>query len=88
MSENEELDTELIHIIVGVPKDTVTCSFTAKLLLDGKLAEASMDMTPEQFRQARHDFLDNVEDGDDYDKVWVLTEEGKKYAEELVKRDG
>lgn len=82
MAENmelqQELDCELINIIVKVPAETVTCGFTAKLLQDGKLVEAHMDMTPEEFRQARKDFLDNVEDGDDFDKVWVLTDEAKK----------
>ena len=77
MSENE-LDTELIHIIVQVPKAAVTVSFDAKLIQNGKLVEAHMDMTPEEFRQARQDFLDNVEAGDEYDVVWTLTDEAKK----------
>lgn len=82
MAENmelqQELDTELIHIIVQVPKETVTCGFTAKLLLNGELKEAHMDMTPEEFRQARQDFLDNVMGGDDYDGVYVLTDKAKR----------
>ena len=78
MTPNEELDTELIHIIVQVPKDTVSISVDAKLLQNGKLIDAHMDMTPEEFRQARQDFLDEVEAGDDYDRVWTLTDEAKK----------
>ena len=78
MTPNEELDTELIHIIVQVPKDTVSISVDAKLLQNGKLIDAHMDMTPEEFRQARQDFLDEVEAGDDYDKVWILTDKAKK----------
>jgi len=80
MAENmeQELDCELINIIVKVPKETVACRFMAKLLLNGELKEAHMDMTPEEFRQARKDFLDNVEDGDDYDQVYVLTEKAKR----------
>lgn len=86
MAENmeQELDCELINIIVKVPKDTVACRFIAKMLQDGKLIEAHMDMSPEEFRQARQDFLDNVEGGDDFDKVWVLTEEGKAAADKLM----
>jgi len=82
MAENmelpQELDCELINIIVKVPKDTVACRFIAKMLQDGKLIEAHMEMTPEEFRQARQDFLDNVEEGDDFDKVYVLTEKAKR----------
>lgn len=88
MAENielqQELDTELIHIIVQVPKDTVTVSFDAKLLQNGKLVTAHMDMSAEEFRQARQDFLDNKYGGDDYDAVYALTEEGRKYAEKLM----
>lgn len=81
MAENmepKELDCELINIIVKVPAETVACGFTAKLFQDGKLVEAHMEMTPEEFRQARQDFLDNVDGGDDFDKVYVLTEKAKR----------
>lgn len=62
--ENEIPEEELIHIILPVPKDTVTVSVTAKMIQDGKMEEATLDMTPEDFRQARQDFLDEVEEGD------------------------
>ena len=88
MAENrelqQELDCELINIIVKVPKATVACRFIAKMLQDGKLIEAHMDMSPEEFRQARQDFLDNVEDGDDFDKMWVLTEKEKAEVDKLL----
>lgn len=88
MAENielqEEYKGELIHIIVQVPAETVACSFTAKILVNGKLQDAHMEMTPEEFRQARKDFLDNVEGGDEYDGLYVLTEEGRKYADKLM----
>lgn len=76
--EPQELDCELINIIVKVPKETVACGFTAKILMNGELKDAHMEMTPEEFRQARQDFLDNVVGGDDFDKVWVLTEKAKR----------
>lgn len=82
MAENfdlhQEYTGELINIIVKVPENTVACGFTAKMLMNGELKEAHMDMTPEEFRQARQDFCDNVEGGDDYDKVWVLTDKAKR----------
>lgn len=88
MAENFDLHQEytgdLINIIVQVPKETVACRFTAKMLMNGKLVEAHMEMTPEEFRQARQDFLDEVEGGDDYDKLYVLTEEGRAYVDRLL----
>lgn len=83
--EPQDLDCELINIIVKVPKDTVACRFIAKMLQDGKLIEAHMDMSPEEFRQARQDFCDNVEGGDEYDKVYVLSEEGKAWLDKREK---
>ena len=86
MAENfelqQELDTELIHIIVQVPKDAVAVSFNAKLLQNGQLVTAHMDMSAEEFRQARQDFLDNVDGGDEYDAVYTLTDEFKRKLEE------
>lgn len=81
---HQEYKGELINIIVKVPENTVACRFTAKMLDDGKLVEAHMDMTPEEFRQARQDFLDNVDGGDEYDALYALTEEGKAYADKLM----
>ena len=74
----QELDTELIHIIVQVPEDTVAVSFDAKLIQNGELVTAHMDMSAEEFRQARQDFLDNVDGGDDYDAVYTLSEKAKR----------
>ena len=48
--EKEIPDEDFIHIILPVPKDTVTVSVTAKMIQNGKLIEAKMDMTPEDFR--------------------------------------
>lgn len=91
MAENfelqQELDCELMHIIVQVPKDTVSISITAKLLQDGKLVDAHMSMSAEEFRHARRDFLDNVDGGDDYDNLYALTDEGKAYVDKLFGGD-
>ena len=89
MAENmelqQELDCELINIIVKVPENTVACKFTATMITDdGKLQDAEMKMNATEFRQARKDFLDNVEGGDEYDGLYVLTEEGRKYVDKLL----
>lgn len=89
MAENmelqQELDCELINIIVKVPKDTVACRFMVMMITDdGKLQNAEMAMNATEFRQARQDFLDNVEGGDDFDKMWVLTEKGKAEVDKLM----
>ena len=76
---NQEYTGELINIIVKVPENTVACKFTATMITDdGKLQDAEMTMNATDFRQARQDFLDNVEGGDDYDAVYTLTEKAKR----------
>lgn len=86
MAENfdlhKEYTGELINIIVKVPENTVACKFTATMIADdGKLQDAEMKMNATEFRQARQDFLDNVEGGDEYDKVYVMSEEGKAWLD-------
>jgi hypothetical protein len=81
MAENmeQELDCELINIIVKVPENTVACKFTATMITDdGKLQDAEMKMNATEFRQARQDFLENVDGGDDYDAMYTLTEKAKR----------
>ena len=85
--EKEIPDEDFIHIILPVPKDTVTVSVTAKMIQNGKLIEAKMDMTPEDFRQLRQDFIDNVEGGDKYDDVYTLTDIGKEIADQILGGD-
>lgn len=85
-TQEKLITEELINIIVKVPQNTITCKFAATMITDdGKLQEAHMKMNAEEFRQARQDFLDNVEEGDDYDRMYVLSEEGKAW---LDKREG
>ena len=92
MAEDTKFEKEIpgedfIHIILPVPKDTVTVSVTAKMIQNGKLIEAKMDMTPEDFRQLRQDFLDEVEAGDEYDDVYTLTDIGKEIADQILGGD-
>ena len=80
-------DEDFIHIILPVPKDTVTVSVTAKMIQNGKLIEAKMDMTPENFRQLRQDFLDEVDGGDEYDGVYTLTDIGQEIVDQILGGD-
>lgn len=78
----DELDTDFIHIIIQIPKETVRLEVKA-VLLDpkGSPYNASMTMDPSDIREARQDFLDNVELGDDYDAYIVLTDKGREMLE-------
>ena len=76
---------ELINIILKVPKNTAAMTVSA-IVMEGKTTQnMSMDMGVEDIRVARQDFLDNCEEGDDYDAVYVLTDEGRAFLDELDK---
>lgn len=81
------IDTEMVNIILKIPKDTVVLSVEATVL-DGEQPPSKQtkimkaDFSPSDIFDMRMDFLDNVEAGDEYDAVYVLTDEGRKYVED------
>ena len=84
--EPKIVELEEMNIILRIPKEAVALEVTASLLdEDGKIMKASTKLSVSDIRVRRQDFLDNVEDGDDYDARFVLTDEGRAYLEQLKK---
>lgn len=85
---NEEKETDDIlaeqNIILKIPKGTFSLEMTAYLpqIKDGKITKAFKEFNQDEIFEMRRNFLDNLLD-DDYDATYVLTEEGKKYLDEL-----
>ena len=78
------MNLEQYHIIVNIPKNTVKLRLEAKFLDESdEIKTAHIDMNVNDIYEARRDFLDNVEDGDDYDAVYRITEKGKEYLRQL-----
>ena len=69
-------------IIVKVPKDAVGLVITAKILEGDNVVKCEKTLTVNDLRNARDDFMSWVGD-DDYDATYTLTEEEKKWAEQL-----
>ena len=90
--QNNEYTGELINIIMKVPQGTSYLSATAKLFdKKGEPVSYQMEMDAEMLAEARQDFLDNVEDGDEYDQVYCLSEFGRatlEQAKENALREG
>lgn len=84
--EKREMEGELAeeNIILKIPKGTCRLDVTAYLpqVKDGKITKAFHEFNQDEIFEMRRDFLDNLLD-DDYDACYVLTEEGKKYLDEL-----
>ena len=83
---NEEIIVELdeINIFAKIPENTARLTLTVQYFDDdGNPQTAQKVMNAEDIRQARKDFLDYVEYGDDYDALYIITEEGNRWIEEL-----
>lgn len=78
-----EIELDLMNIIVKIPKEAVEVRIDATIYHDGKLEIVHSGMNMVEIADARQDFLDNVEDGDDYDAIYTLTEEGERYLDSL-----
>ena len=87
---NEQyVELDEYNIIMKVPIGTVWLEAKVRYAGDdGTLHEVLKRMNPHDLMEARQNFLENVEDGDDYDVRYTLTENGRKLAESLIRRDG
>lgn len=79
----EPIELDLINIILPIPKQTVSMDITVKVMDGDTIQTVYKPFTISDIHDMRANFLDNVEFGDDYDAVYTITEEGKRYLEEL-----
>lgn len=83
--KHKEVLLEQMNIFLPIPTESVCIEIIAQFLdKDGKLKKVRTTLSASEIRQKRQDFLDNVEFGDDYDGKFVITEEGKRYLEEMA----
>lgn len=77
--EQEILEGDaLINVIMKIPRGAVQLKMEVSMLEDGKVQTAITTFDNEAIREMRQAFLDNVEDGDEFDKVYVLTDKAKR----------
>lgn len=72
------------NLIIKIPRESVKLEIKAVFLDDNdELATVCKTLKLRDIQEARKDFLENVEDGDDYDARYVLTDEGREWLEEF-----
>ena len=80
--EEEIIELEDEFIVLGIPKDTVEVTISAKVYHDGELLEVRRTMMPhevrEAFKEAETGYIPS-------DAVFSLTPLGEKYADELIR---
>ena len=84
----DEVTLEMMNVILKIPKEAVSLELTVGIIDDdGELRKVFTKMTASEIREIRQDFLDNVEGGDEYDALYVITEEGRRRLEELKRTE-
>ena len=81
MDKEKGEELEEYNIILSIPKAAADLTVTAKFIEGDKVVTAEKHMTVAEIHEARQAFLDNVEDGDDYDARYALTEKGLRFKE-------
>ena len=81
---SEEIELNELNIIQQIPEGTVAPEVTAKIIMDDELVSVTKKLGIQEITRARQDFPDNVEDGDDYDVRYVLTDKGRAYLDQLL----
>lgn len=71
------------NLIIKIPRESIKLEIKAVFLDDNdELTTVSKTLKLSDIQEARKDFLENVEDGDDYDARYVLTDKGREWLEE------
>ena len=84
----KEIELEEMNIIVKVPKDALKVTIKVQVPgYDGEIIKAKKKLLKTDIDAARKDFLDNVEDGDDFNAKYVVTEKGMEYLKQLHSRE-
>lgn len=83
-NEPEFIELDEINVIIKIPQDSARIDLTAHILDDdGHVVKVCKTLRSEDIREARRDFLDNVEEGDDYDARYIITDEGRAWLEKM-----
>lgn len=87
--DGEIVEVDEINIIAKIPKNTARITIIAQYFdEDGDPVKVSRVLEASDIAQSRNDFLEFCEPGDDYDARYVITEEGRRFLEEMEKRNG
>jgi hypothetical protein len=85
MSKDKEIVTlEEMNIFMRIPENTTKLKITATVEIDGKKQKVSKKIGKKEIQEARQDFLFFVEDGDNYNAPYVLTDKGKEFVKKLI----
>lgn len=79
----KEIELEEMNVIFQIPAEAASVTISAVVIKGDKPLKVRKKLNLKDIHQARQDFLDNVDFGDDYDGKFVITEEGRRFLEQL-----
>lgn len=81
----KEIELRTMNVIVKIPLNTVRLTLNCLILPDDsdKILSVSRDLNIADVQAARGAFLENVEDGDDYDNIYAITDAGREHLRKL-----
>ena len=86
--EPKEVELQEMNIILKIPENAIFLEVKASLMNEnGQLMNVMKKLPVQDIFKARQDFLQNVEDGDEYDARYVLTDEGREYLNSLLEAE-
>lgn len=74
----EEINLNLKRAMLEIPENAIDAVFTFKIYISGEIKEVKTTMNMSEIRAAIEDAKENYCAPDD---IFVLTEEGKRYAD-------
>lgn len=85
LTDANDTDIKGVYIIISVPKEAIDVTFRCKLfdIQTNSIADFAVHLDITGIANARHEFLEVIFDGDDYNAEYVVTEEGVKYLRQL-----
>lgn len=80
----DTVELDEYNLIIKIPRESIKLDIKAVFLDDNdELTTVCKTLKLSDIQEARKDFLDNVEDGDDYDARYCLTDKGREWLEEF-----
>ena len=76
------VELEEYNLIIKVPRESIKLEIKAVFLDDNdEMTTVCKTLKLCDIQEARKDFLENVEYGDDYDASYVITDKGREWLE-------
>lgn len=79
-------DIKFMNVLLTIPENSIQVTVSVKTMENGEIVSIIGTYGPKDIREIRSDFLEAVPDGDDWNAVYTLTDEGQEYVDKYLKK--